>query len=176
MNPAVVTLHKTKHLLAHVLVAAGIRQWPQATLGDSGETATGFYADFGLSCAPDEDELHRLNDEMARVLRNCRIFRELNLAAPEAAEIFQGQPWKLQQVSAILETDRRVRCYEIDGVVDVCDCVLKDLRELRTVHPEKFAVVRAWPVVWSDRGHDILFTRIAGEMFPPPLPCECCPV
>lgn len=159
-----------------MLVVAGVRRWPQATLGASGETSTGFYADFGLAETPAATELAALTDEMARVLRDFRTFRDVRLTPTEALRVFHGQPWKLKQVATIAELEARIACYEIDGFIDVCDCALKNPRELRALHPEKFLLTEAEPVVWDDRGQQRHFVRVTGELFPAPPPCECCPI
>jgi threonyl-tRNA synthetase len=174
MTDAFVAVHKTKHLLSHVLVTAGARRWPTAMLGQSGETATGFYADFGLPGLPEEAELAELTDEMARVLLDFKIFREIRLSSEGAAKAFAAQRWKQHQAAVIAEQDPSVRCYELDGFVDICDCALKEPGELRAIHPEKFLLTQAHPVVWSHRAGDEFFIRITGEVFPLPPPCACC--
>jgi threonyl-tRNA synthetase len=175
VDAAFLSQHKAKHLLAHVLVVAGARRWPQALLGESGETATGFYADFGLTEVPDEIERGLLAEEMARVLGNVRVFRDVQLTPREAREHFAGQPWKQQQVAVLAELGGRIGCYELDGFLDVCDCAIKSPRELRAVHPEKFLLTGAEPVAWRDRTTVRRLVRITGEIFPAPPPCECCP-
>lgn len=174
MDDAFISLHKSKHLLAHVLVVAGVRRWPQALLGESGETATGFYADFGRIDLPDEIERGLLAEEMARVLANFRVFRDVRLTPGEARERFAGQPWKQKQVAVLAELGERIGCYELDGFLDVCDCAIKSPRELRAVHPEKFVLTGAEPVRWNDRAATHRLVRITGEIFPAPPPCECC--
>lgn len=174
MTEAFIALHKAKHLFAHVLVAAGVRRWPGTGVGDSGETATGFFADFALTGAPDDEELAALGDGMARVLSEFQSFTELELTPAQAIARFREQPWKRQYVEALAESEASIRCFELDGVVDVCDCVLKDPRELRALHPEKFLLTSAHPWVWSYRGRDELFVRVSGEIFPAPPPCACC--
>ncbi len=174
MTEEFVAQHKAKHLLAHVLVEAGARRWPDAPRGDSRETPTGFYADFGLAGAPTEDDLLALTDDMCRRLRTVKAFDEIELTRAESLERFGGHAWKLRQVEAITETDAHVRCYILDGFLDVCDCAIKHPRELQALHPEKFLLTGAHPVVWSHRGRDELFIRIRGEIFPTPEPCDCC--
>lgn len=174
MTDALIASHKAKHLLAHVLVAAGARRWPGTALGDSGTTATGFFADFALAGAPDEEELAMLGDEMARLLGEFRHFGEVRLTPAQALERFGGQPWKRRFVEALAESETTIRCYDLDGFIDVCDCVLKEPRELRAVHPEKFLLTGVHPWVWSHRGRDELFVRVNGELFPAPVPCKCC--
>ena len=174
MTEAFIALHKAKHLFAHVLVAAGAKRWREAALGDSGETPTGFFADFALTGAPDEAELAALGDDMAHLLGNFRSFSELRLTPEQALRRFDGQSGKRRYVEALVESESSIRCFELDGVVDVCDCMLKEPRELRALHPEKFLLTGAHPWVWSHRGKDELFVRVSGEIFPVPPPCACC--
>jgi len=175
MNESVITAHKAKHLLAHVLVAAGARRWPGVLLGESGETATGFYADFGTSETVDETVLAELTDAMVRLLGGFRVFRDVQLTGAEAGRIFARQPWKQREAAAMLEIEGRVGCYELDGFIDLCACVLKSPEELRAVHPEKFMLAGVAEVDWQDRGRAYRMQRITGELFPAVAPCPCCP-
>jgi threonyl-tRNA synthetase len=174
MTDSFLTVHKAKHLLSHLLATAGARRWPEVARGDSGETKTGFYADFGLSGPPGEEELAALTDEMARLIYDFGNFHELELTPEQALNELGSHPWKRYQIESIAEADGHVQCYDLDGHVDVCDCKIKDPAELRAVHPEKFLLTGAHPVVWSYRGRDEFFIRITGELFPAPLPCGCC--
>jgi threonyl-tRNA synthetase len=170
-----ITAHKAKHLLSHVLVVAGARHWPGVMLGESGETATGFYADFGLTAPPAEVELGALNDTMVRVLGRFQVFRDVQLSPAEAVRRFTGQPWKQREAAVMSELEGRVACYELDGFFDLCGCVLKDPVELRAVHPEKFWLTRAVEVTWRDRTRLHRMQRITGDLFPAAAPCGCCP-
>ena len=171
MNPESITLHKAKHLL----VAAGLRRWPQAVLGGSGEASTGFYADCGVAESPTAAELSSLTDEMARVRRDFRSFSSVQLTPDEAKRGFHDQPWKLKQAAAMAELDSYVAGYELDGVIDVCDCTVRNPHELRSIHPEKFLLTEAEPVSWDDRDRIRNFIRIPGELFPAAEPCDRCP-
>jgi threonyl-tRNA synthetase len=174
VDPVLLSQHKAKHLLSHLLVVAGARRWPQALRGESGETATGFYADFGLTDLPDEIERGRLAEEMARVAAHFRVFRDVRLTPRAARERFVGQPWKQRQVAVLAELGETIGCYELDGFLDVCDCAIKSPRELRAVHPERFVLTGADPVLWRDRTTTRRLVRITGELFPAPRPCACC--
>jgi len=174
MTDSFTLTHKSKHLLSHVLATAGARRWPEAARGDSGETKTGFYADFGLSAPPEAEELAGLTDDMARLLHDFGRFHELQLTPDQALAALGGHRWKRHQIESISETENHVRCYELDGHLDVCDCALKDPAELRAVHPEKFLLTGAHPVIWTHRGRDEFFIRISGELFPAVVPCSCC--
>ena len=174
MSAELAELHRRKHLLAHVLVAAGARVWPGAVLGRSGETASGFFADFGIPTDPDLDDLEKLTNQMARLISEATAFREERWSASAAREKFTGQPWKLHQISVITEVEPEIRCSNLEGVLDVCDCALKKTHSLRELHPEKFLLTDFEPVTWEHRGKTHRFTRVSGELFPAAAPCECC--
>lgn len=174
MNTDFLSAHKTKHLLSHVLVAAGAHRWPRVGLGESGETPTGFYADFALTDSLSDDDLASLGDDMARILRDFRSFRGFGAALDDARQLFAGQPWKQHVIERLAESQPSVGLYELDGVVDLCECAIKAPRELRAIHPEKFSLTGAAPVTWIHRGQTTWFIRVHGELFPAPQPCECC--
>lgn len=174
MTSSLIAQHKAKHLLSHVLAAATARRWPQAILGETGETPTGFYADVALAEAPGDEDLSALTDDMVRVLRDTRAFRSLSLDRRAALAAFDGQPWKLHQVEALSEIRPQIECYEIDGFYDICDCRLKTTKDLLAVHPEGFVLTGASLVAWWHRGKERWFNRIVGELFPAPTPCSCC--
>ena len=174
MSAEFAELHRRKHLLAHVLVAAGARVWPGVVLGRSGETASGFFADFGIPTDPNADDLEKLTDEMARLISETHGFHEEEWSAAHARERFSDQPWKLHQIAVIAENSATIRCSNLDGVLDVCDCVLKTPQHLRELHPEKFWLTDIEPVNWENRGRVHRFTRVSGELFPPVNGCACC--
>jgi len=174
VTPTSLAQHKAKHLLSHVLVAAGARRWPEVVLGESGETPTGFYADFGLARPPSDEELAAVTDEMARLLANGQCVRSLTLAPPAARTLFARQPWKAQQVEVSAECQEAVNCFEMDGFYDLCDCILTQPRELLAVHPETFTLTHVSLVAWVHRGKEHWFHRVFGELFPAPVPCGCC--
>jgi threonyl-tRNA synthetase len=174
MSDAFINQHKAKHLLAHVLAAAAAKRWPEAIRGRSGETSTGFFADLGLAGLPAPEEMEALIDDMARLLRDVQVFREVELSPADALAAQAGQPWKSHHIEAIAESDSRIRCLELDGFIDVCDCALKAPAELRALHPEKFQLTGAHPMVWTHRGRDQFLIRIKGELFPAVTPCACC--
>jgi len=166
--------HRRKHLLAHVLVAAGAQRWPGVILGRSGETAAGFFADFGIPTEPRRDELEQLTDQMARLISDGKTFHEERLSPSDALEKFSGQPWKRHQISILAESGREIRCSHLEGIADLCDCALKDPRALRLLHPEKFLLTDIEPVNWEYRGQVHRFTRVSGDLFPAVAPCTCC--
>ena len=174
MSDPFIAQHKAKHLLAHVLAAAGARLWPTVRRGPSGETPTGFFADFGLSRTPDADELEKLTDTMSRMLRSFQTFGGITLTPAEAISIFGATSWQRQLVDAIAENEPRVQCVQLDGFLDICDCALKDAGELRAVHPEKFLLAGAHRTLWQHRGREEFFIRVTGELFPAVPPCACC--
>lgn len=166
--------HRAKHVLAHVLSAVGSDYWPECTLGRSGETPTGFFADFSFPPVPGTEELTALTDRMAAFLDRRTRFRPLELTTTQALHRFRSHPWKRYQVEALSETETMIRAFELNGFIDVCDCVLKDPAFLAEVHPEHFCLVAAETTGWNHRGRTDWFLRIQGELFPRPSPCPCC--
>ncbi len=175
MDEAFVAAHKTRHLLAHVLVAAGARRWPGVALGDSGETRSGFFADFGLAAAPSDDELAALGEDMREILGGFQVFRHREFSTAEAHALVAAHPWKRHVLEVLAEGESRHRFYQLDELLDLCDCALKEPRELRSLAGRPFTLVGAVPSAWAHRGAITWFTRVRGEVFSPAAACSCCP-
>lgn len=168
-----IQLHKSKHLLTHVLTAAVRRRWPLVGTGDSGETREGFFVDLLVGDEVDLDaQLAAIEGDMRRVLMETKRFAARELTPAAARELFAGNPIKQAWIEAIVESDRPARMFDLDGVVDVCDCALKDPLELRAIDPAGFALVRTIRLPWREHARTLWITRVAGAVTGG-LACEC---
>ena len=161
--PTPAEIRKVNHLLAHVLAAAVARRWPQIHAGESGETSEGFYGDFAFEPVPPTDEeLAGLENDMRRVLAECRRFEHAEKTPAQAAAFFAGNPFKLRIVETLAELDETVGFYALDDFQDVCSCQLKELGELKAIGPDAFALTGTTPALWKQRDKEVWLTRIHG--------------
>lgn len=168
-----IQLHKTKHVLTHVLTAAVRRRWPVVGTGDSGETREGFYVDLLLGDEVDVDaQLGDIAGDMRRVLAASTRFTALELSHAAARELFAGNPIKQAWIEAIAESDQPARLFDLDGVIDVCNCALKDPLELRAIDPAGFDLVRAVRLPWREHARTLWITRVSGAVAGG-LACDC---
>lgn len=158
-----IQLHKTKHLLTHVLTAAVRRRWATVGTGDSGETREGFFVDLLVGEEVDvESELPALETDMRRILAATERFAAQEITPAAARALFSGNPIKHALLETIDEWDQPVRVFDLDGVIDVCDCALKDVRELRAIEPACFDLLGALRLPWRERARSLWVTRITG--------------
>jgi threonyl-tRNA synthetase len=168
-----IQLHKTKHLLTHVLTAAVRRRWPVVGTGESGETREGFYVDLLVGDEVDLDpQLAAIEAEMRRVLAEAKRFAAFELSPAAAHELFAGNPIKQAWIEAIAESDRPARLFDLDGVVDMCDCAMKDPRELRAIDPAGFTLAGAIRLPWREHARTLWITRVSGTVAGG-LDCAC---
>jgi threonyl-tRNA synthetase len=158
-----VQLHKAKHLLTHVLTAAVRRRWPLVGTGNSGETREGFFVDLLVDEGADVDShLATIESDMRRVLLQSTQFSAVELAPEAARELFPENPIKHALLGVFAEWDRPAQLYDLDGVIDVCDCVLKDPAELRAISPWSFMLSRMVRLPWREHARTLWVTRISG--------------
>ncbi len=163
--PDPIQLHKSKHLLSHVLTAAVRRRWPLVGTGNSGETREGFFVDLLVGDEVDvETHFMELEGEMRRVLTDVEHFSALELAPHAARDLFVGNPIKQSWLEAVAERGETAWLYDLDGVVDVCDCALKHPRELRAIDPGVFELAGAIRLPWQQHARILWVTRITGAV------------
>ena len=173
MHPDPIQLHKTKHLLTHVLTAAVRQRWPLVGTGDSGETREGFFVDLLVGDDVDvQAHFAEVEADMRRMVVGARRFSPLELEPAAARELFPGNPIKHTLLGVFAEHDQPARLYDLEGVVDVCDCTLKDPRVLRAIDPNGFALAGAIALPWREHARTLWVTRVTGNVAGS-LACRC---
>ena len=161
--PTPAELHKVNHLLTHVLAAAVARRWPQVRAGDCRETCEGFFGDFAFDpTPPSEGELAQLEEDMRRVLAECRRFEHREKTLAQAAAFFAGNPYKLAIVETLAEPDDPVGFFALDDFQNVCSCQIKELRELKAIGPGAFSLTGTTSALWKQHDREVWLTRIHG--------------
>lgn len=122
------------HSAAHVMADAVLRLFPHSKLTIGPPVDDGFYYDFDTS-GPDtgpmtfsDDDLARIEAEMAKIVAEGTPFRRREVGAEEARRIFHDNPYKLELIDDIMGHDSGPRAqgdaplslYEHGGFVDLC--------------------------------------------------------
>jgi len=115
-------LEEMRHSCSHVLATAVLRLFPEAKLDIGPPTETGFYYDFDLDHKFTSDDLVRIEEEMAKVIKENQPFRRREVSREEAAAIIQGrgqERYKLGRLDDIPEGEA-VSFYENGEFMDLC--------------------------------------------------------
>jgi threonyl-tRNA synthetase len=151
-----------RHSTAHVMAEAVTHLWPDVRVAIGPPIADGFYYDFEFPEPVGPDDLARIEEEMARILREEHRFeRRDDVARDEALERFRaaGQTYKAELVEGLDEGT--ISFYEQDGFVDLCRGP-----HLQTTKPIKaFKLLSLAGAYWRGDAARPMLTRIYGTAF-----------
>ena len=117
-------LYALRHSTAHVMAGAVLELFPEAKFGFGPPVADGFYYDFDLPRPLTPDDLAKIEERMAAMVKRDVAFEHRDIPVPEALGFFgeRGQDYKVDQIEKLDDTvaDGAVSIYEHAGFVDLC--------------------------------------------------------
>ena len=114
-------LYALRHSAAHVMAQAVRRLHPQAKLAIGPPIEDGFYYDLDLPVKLTDEDLPKIEAEMAKIIKEGHAFSQSFMSKIEAAEFFRkrGESYKLEIIDAIL--DDNVSLYTDGEFQDLCE-------------------------------------------------------
>ena len=126
-------LYKLRHSTAHIMAQAVVESFPEAKVAIGPPIDNGFYYDFDLPRAPNEEELAAIEDRMKALIRQRHPFSVREVTLDEARDLFRDQPYKLELIAGMSEgqyddygnelppqAGNRITVYQHDAFVDLC--------------------------------------------------------
>ncbi len=160
--PKLSPLQTLRHSAAHIMAEAVKRLFPEAkvTIGPSIET--GFYYDFDVPRPFTEDDLAKIEAEMAKIVEANHRFERLELTRDQAREIFarMGETYKVEILDAI-PAGQTITAYRSGEFVDLC----------RGPHVESTGQLKAFKLLsvagayWRGDERNPMLQRIYGTAF-----------
>ena len=114
-------LYALRHSAAHVMAQAVRRLYPQVKLAIGPPIEDGFYYDLELPVQLTEEDLPKIEAEMARIIKENHKFERSSLPKAEARKRLeaQGERFKVEIVDGI--QDEQVSFYTDGEFVDLCE-------------------------------------------------------
>lgn len=111
-----------RHSCAHVMARAVMRLFEGAQLAFGPTVENGFYYDFELPRPISDEDLPRIEAEMARIIQADEPFERLEMDRQEALELCRclGQQLKVEHLEEGLEAEERVSFYRQGEFIDLC--------------------------------------------------------
>lgn len=150
-----------RHSTAHIMAQAVSRLFPGVKLGIGPTIENGFYYDFGLSHSLSEDDLRKIEEEMAKIISEDIPFKRMELLRDIAMKKMEalGQPFKVELIRDI--EDETVSFYTQGDFVDLC----------RGPHIQRSGKVKAFKLLsvagayWRGKETNPMLQRIYGTAF-----------
>ncbi|MBI3088251.1 MAG: threonine--tRNA ligase [Candidatus Omnitrophica bacterium] len=114
-------LHALRHSAAHVMAQAVRRLHPQVKLAIGPPIEDGFYYDLDLPAQLTDEDLPKIEAEMAKIIKDNHPFQQSFMAKDEAVKSFRerGETYKLDIIEGI--PDAKVSLYTDGDFTDLCE-------------------------------------------------------
>lgn len=112
-----------RHSAAHIMARAVLRLFPGAKLAFGPPVENGFYYDIQLDRSLTEDELPRIEEEMARIIAEDEPFERVKMPRDKAVAICRdlNQPFKIEHLEEGLAAEEVVSFYRQGEFLDLCE-------------------------------------------------------
>lgn len=149
--------HSTSHIMAHAVKEL----FPKAKLAIGPATEDGFYYDFDIDRPLTPEDLSRIEERMAEIIKVDGPFNRKMFLRKDAIELFKkaGEEYKVELLNEI--TDEEVSLYEEGGFVDLC----------RGPHVRSTGTIKAFKLLsiagayWRGNEKNKMLQRIYGTSF-----------
>lgn len=150
-----------RHSTAHIMAQAVSNLFPGAKLGIGPTIENGFYYDFGLQHSLSEEDLRKIEEEMARIVREDISFKRTELPRELAVKKMEahGQPFKVELIKDI--EDDTVSFYTQGDFVDLC----RGPHIHRTGKVKAFKLLSVAGAYWRGKETNPMLQRIYGTAF-----------
>ena len=151
------------HSSSHVMADAVVRLFPHSKLTIGPPIEDGFYYDFDTDATFSDNDLARIEEEMARIVAADAPFARREVTAAEAREVFAGNPYKLELVDQIEAAgEETISLYEHDEFVDLC----RGPHLPTTGRVKAFKLTSVAGAYWRGDERNPMLQRIYGTAYP----------
>jgi len=150
-----------RHSAAHIMAQAVSRLFPGVKLGIGPTIENGFYYDFGLQHSLSEEDLKKIEEEMARIINEDIAFERTELPRDIAMKKMESlcQPFKVELIKDI--EDDKVSFYNQGEFVDLC----RGPHIQRTSKIKAFKLLSVAGAYWRGKETNPMLQRIYGTAF-----------
>jgi threonyl-tRNA synthetase len=155
-------LENLRHSTAHLLAAAVLDLHPNTKRAIGPATETGFYYDFELAEPFNEDDLAKIENKMADILKTWTAFEREEVSTEEARKRFKDEPYKLELIDEFSKEGQKLTTYKSGEYEDLC-------RGGHADNPQKeigaFKLLSIAGAYWRGDEKNKMLTRIYGTAF-----------
>ena len=150
------------HSCAHLLAQAVKHLYPNAMFWVGPVIEEGFYYDIDLGNEVISDtDLERIEKEMKKIAKDGKRIVRHELSKEEALEMFASDPYKIDLISRMDETDTVISCYTQGDFTDLCRGPhVETVKELKYFKLLKFS-----GAYWKGDAKNKMLQRIYGICF-----------
>ncbi len=150
------------HSCAHLLAQAVKHLYPEAKFWVGPVVEEGFYYDIDLgSKTLSEDDLPTIEKEMKKIAKDGKKIIRCEISKEEAKKMFKDDPYKMDLISRMDDTEEVITCYTQGDFTDLCRGPHVDtVKEL-----SNFKLLKVSGAYWKNDANNQMLQRIYGICF-----------
>ena len=162
-------LSKLNHSCAHLLAQAVKHLYPEAKFWVGPVIEEGFYYDIDLGGKTlTEDDLPLIEKEMKKCSKDNKNIVRHEISKEQALEMFKDDPYKIDLISRMDESEQVISCYTQGDFTDLCRGPHVD----NTKELKNFKLLKVSGAYWKNDAKNHMLQRIYGVCFDTPEELE----
>ena len=160
-------LQTVRHSCAHVMAEAILKLFPGTKIAIGPAIENGFYYDFDFPTDHkiSETDFPAVEKEMRKILAGNHDFEKKVVTKAEALEIFKDQPYKIELIKDLPETET-ITTYTQDGYVDLCRG--PHVANTKEINAQSFKLTKIAGAYWKGDVDRPMLTRVYAAAFAKP--------
>lgn len=150
------------HTSSNVLAQAVKRLYPHAKLGIGTAIDNGFYYDFDVDAPFTMDNLVNIESEMRRIVKENLPLERIELSISEAREVLETEPYKLELIEELAQTNDTVILYKQGEWYSLC----AGPHLMNTSYIKAIKLTATTGAYWRGSEKNKMLCRIYGAAFP----------
>ena len=152
-----------RHTTSHILAQAVKRLFPEAKLAIGPSIENGFYYDFDKENNFSQDDLDKIEKEIAKIVKENPEIQRFELPRAEALKLMEekNEPYKVELINDLPE-DAVISFYRQGEFVDLC--AGPHLMSVKAIKAVK--LIRSAGAYWKGDEKNKMLSRIYGTSFP----------
>jgi threonyl-tRNA synthetase len=172
-------LYRIRHSTAHIMAQAVLERFPEAQIAIGPPIEDGFYYDFELPRALNEEDLKAIEKRMKQIIKQGHEFKRKEVSAEEARAIFGDQIYKQELIAGLeeggtdeygepIEGEVTITTYTQDSFEDLCRG--PHVENSREINPKAISITYREPAgaYWRGDENNKMLTRIYGTAWEKP--------
>ncbi|WP_101909314.1 threonine--tRNA ligase [Marasmitruncus massiliensis] len=150
------------HTASHILAQAVMRLYPQTKFTIGPAVDNGFYYDFDVEKPFTQEDLEKIEKEMAAIVKSGIEIERFVLDVPAAKELMKNQPYKLELIEKHASEGGPISFYKQGDFTDLCAGP-----HLMSVAPVKAVkLIQCTGAYWHGDSSLPMLCRVYGTAFP----------
>ena len=149
-----------RHTASHVLAQAVLNIYPTATLAIGPSIATGFYYDIDFKTPVTVEDLEKIEQQMAKIIKADYPIERFVLPRKEALNLMKKNAYKCELINE-LPADAEISFYKQGDFVDMCT----GPHLVSTGKIKSFKLISVTGAYWRGNENNKMLTRIYGTAF-----------